>query len=60
MTIVYTLHQTVWRERKRPALISTNVYIVRPVFGDAVKKWLKIPLAIDVYNYGMNSVDRAN
>jgi hypothetical protein len=60
MTTAYTLHQTVWRERKRPALTSTNAHIVRPVFGDAVKKWLEIPLAIDEYNHGMNGVDRAN
>ena len=60
MTTAYSLHQTIWRERKRPALTSTNAHIVRPVFGDAVKKWLQIPLAIDEYNHGMNGVDRAN
>ena len=60
MTTAYSLHQTVWRERKRPALTSTNAYIVRPVFGDAVRKWLQIPLAINEYNHGMNGVDRAN
>ena len=60
MTTAYSLYQTVWRERRRPALTSTNAYIVRPVFGDAVKKWLQIPLAIDEYNYGINGVDRAN
>jgi hypothetical protein len=60
MTTAYTLHQTIWRERKRPALTSINAHIVRPVFGDAVKKWLEIPLAIDEYNHGMNGVNRAN
>jgi hypothetical protein len=60
ITTAYTLHQTVWRVRKRPALTSTNAHIVRPVFGDAVKKWLEIPLAIDEHNHGMNGVDRAN
>jgi hypothetical protein len=50
MTTAYSLDQTIWRERKRPALTSTNAHIVRPVFGDAVKKWLQIPLAIDEYN----------
>ena len=51
MTTAYSLDQTIWRERKRPALTSTNAHIVRPVFGDAVKKWLEIPLAIDEYNH---------
>ena len=60
ITTAYSLHQTVLRERKRPALTSTNAHIVRPVFGDQVKKWLQIPLAIDAYNHGMNGVDRAN
>jgi hypothetical protein len=60
MTTAYTLHQTIWRERKRPALTSTNTYIVRPIFRDAVKKWLEILLAIDEYNHGINGVDRAN
>lgn len=60
MTTAYSLDQTIWRKRKRPALTSINAHIVRPVFGDAVKKWLQIPLAIDEYNHGMNSVDRAN
>jgi hypothetical protein len=60
MTTAYSLDQSVWRERKRPALTSTNAYIVWPVFGDAVNKWLEIPLVIDEYNHGMNSVDQAN
>jgi hypothetical protein len=60
MTTAYTLHQTVWRERKRPAIIFTNIYIVRLIFGDAVKKWLEILLAIDKYNHRMNGVHRAN
>ena len=60
MTTAYSLNQTIWRERKRPALISTNTYIIRPVFGDAVKKWLEILLTINEYNHGMNKVDRAN
>ena len=60
MTTAYFLDQAVWRERKRPALTSTNAHIVRPVFGDSVKKWLEIPLAIDEYNHGMHGVDRAN
>ena len=53
MTTAYSLDQSIRRERKQPALTSTNAYIVRPVFGDAVKKWLEIPLAIDEYNQGM-------
>lgn len=60
MTTAYTLDQKVYRERKRPAVTSTNAYIVRPVFGDAVKKWLYIPRAINDYNYYINSVDRFN
>jgi hypothetical protein len=60
MTTAYSLNQTIWRERKRPALTSINTHIVRPVFGDAVKKWLQILLAIDEYNHGMNDIDRAN
>jgi hypothetical protein len=38
MTTAYSLDETIWRERKRPAITSTNAHIVRPVFGDAVKK----------------------
>jgi hypothetical protein len=60
MTTAYSITQTIPRLRKRPALTSTNARIVRPVFGDAVRKWLDIPLAIDEYNHGMNGVDRAN
>jgi hypothetical protein len=60
MTTAYSFDQSVWRERKRPALTSTNAYIVWPVFGDAVKKWLEIPLVIDEYNHGMNSVDQVS
>jgi hypothetical protein len=60
MTTAYSITQTIPRLRKRSAITSTNARIVRPVFGDAVRKWLDIPLAIDEYNHGMNGVDRAN
>jgi hypothetical protein len=60
MTTAYTLDQKVYRKRKRPAVISTNAYIVRPIFGDAIKKWLYISRAIDDYNHYMNNVDRFN
>ena len=60
MTTAYSIKETTPRLRKRPALKSTNARIVRPVFGDCVNKWLEIPTAIDEYNHGMNSVDRAN
>jgi hypothetical protein len=40
MTTTYSLHQMVWRKRKRPALTSINAHLVRPIFGDAVEKWL--------------------
>jgi hypothetical protein len=60
MTTAYSIKETIPRLRKRPTLTSTNARIVRPVFGDAVRKWLNIPLAIDAYNHGMNGVDRAN
>jgi hypothetical protein len=60
MTTAYSIKETTPRLRKRPALTSTNARIVRPVFDDALRKWLDIALAIDTYNHGMNSVDRAN
>ena len=60
MTTAYSLHDRVLRERKRPSLTSTNACIVRPVFGDAVKKKLFIPTAIDAYNHHMNGVDLNN
>jgi hypothetical protein len=60
MTTAYSITQTIPRLRKRPTITSTNARIVRPVFGDAVRKWLDISLAIDEYNHGMNGVDRAN
>jgi hypothetical protein len=48
MTIAFRLKdETIWSYRKRPAPTSTNAHIVRPVFGDLVRKWLQIPLAID-------------
>jgi len=45
---------------KRLTLTSTNARIVRPVFGDEVRKELPIPKVIDEYNHYMNGVDRAN
>jgi hypothetical protein len=60
ITTAFPLHATVLRERKRPSLTSRNARIVRPVFGDAVKKWLYILTCIDKYNYYMNGVDRNN
>jgi hypothetical protein len=35
----------------------TNAYIVRPVFRDAARKWLQIPLAINSYNYYISGVN---
>jgi Transposase IS4 len=52
--------ETIWSHRKRPAPTSTNAHIVRPVFGDHVRKWLQIPLAIDQYNHYMGGVDVAD
>jgi hypothetical protein len=60
MTTAYFIKETISRLRKRPALTLINARIVRPVFGDAVRKWLNILLAIDAYNHRMNGVDRAN
>jgi hypothetical protein len=60
MTTAYSIKETIPRLRKRPALTSTNARIVRPVFSDAVRKWLNILLAIDAYNHKMNGVNRAN
>jgi hypothetical protein len=56
----FNLHQKTFRERKRPTLTSTNARIVRPVFGNLVRKWLWIPSANDSYNHHMNGVDRNN
>jgi Transposase IS4 len=60
ITTAYSLSDRILRERKRPALTSTNARVVRPVFGNAVRKWLYIPTAIDNYNHHMNGVDRNN
>jgi len=61
MTTAFRLKdETVWSYRKRPAPTSTNAHIVRPVFGDLVRKWLRIPLAIDQYNHYMGGVDVAD
>ena len=60
MITAYNIKEIIPRLRKRPALTSTNARIVRPVFGDTVRKWLDIPLAINAYNHGINGVDRAN
>jgi Transposase IS4 len=61
ITTAYTLkNDTIWIKRKRPSPTSTNARIVRPVFGNAVRKWLRILRAINAYNHYMNGVDRAN
>ena len=60
ITTAYCLHQVVQRWRKRPGDTSTNARIVRPVFGDDVRKLLWIPKVIDEYNHHMNGVDHAN
>jgi hypothetical protein len=60
ITTAYCLHQVVQRWRKRPSETLTNARIVRPVFGDAVRKFLWIPKVIDEYNHNMNGVDHAN
>ena len=56
----FSLQQKVFRERKRPTETSTNARIVRPVFGDAIRKKLWIPTVIDEYNHNMNGIDQAN
>ena len=60
ITTAYTLKEMTLRNRRRPKSMSINAYIVRPVFGDAVRKWLEIPTVIDDYNYHMNAVDINN
>ena len=61
MTTAFRLKdETIWSYRKRPAPTSTNAHIVRPVFGDLVRKWLRIPLVIDQYNHYMGGVDIAD
>ena len=61
MTTAFRLKdETIWSYRKRPAPTSTNAHILRPVFGDLVRKWLQIPLAIDQYNHYMGGVDVAD
>jgi hypothetical protein len=60
ITTAFSLYATVFRERKRPSLTSRNARFIRPVFEDAVKKWLYIPTYIDKYNHYINGVDRIN
>lgn len=61
MTTAYPLKDnTIKTLRKRSALTSTNVYIVRSVFEDLHSKILQISKAINAYNHYMNSVDRYN
>ena len=50
----------VQRWRKGLGDTSINARIVRPVFGDDVRKLLWIPKVIDEYNHHMNGVDHAN
>ena len=60
---IYTIHNTDdFREkvRKRPAAISTNVRIVRTVFGEESTKELYILRFIDDYNHYIGGVDLAN
>lgn len=63
ITTAHSLHlleDRIKRERRRPQASSKAAKITWPVFGDAVRKWLLIPLAIDDYNHGMNGVDLAS
>ena len=60
ITTVYSLYVLIERLRNRPSTTSTNAHIVLLVFGDLKKKKLKIPYAIDEYNYYINGVDRNN
>ena len=60
ITTSFSLQQKVFRERKRPTETSTNARIVRPVFGDAIRKKLWIPTVIDEYNHNMNKMNQAN
>ncbi|OQU98469.1 hypothetical protein CLAIMM_04254 [Cladophialophora immunda] len=63
LTTAFSLHKVgdfVIRDRRRPGDASTNARIALLVFGEDWIKPLPIPLAIDAYNHGMNTVDNAN
>jgi len=63
LSTVHTVHNAtdfIERDRRRPSKTSTNAAITRKVFGDDVRKRLKIPNFIDDYNYHMGGVDIAN
>ena len=60
MSNVSSGRKTVIRQRKRPALTSTNARTSRAVFGDEAVKELAIPDFIDLYNHYMNGVDVAD
>jgi len=60
ITTAYSFSERTLRKRRRSALTSINARIVRPVFGDAIKKWLYISIAIDAYNHYMNDVNLNN
>jgi hypothetical protein len=64
ITTSYSVHRPVEdfivKKRWNPRITSTNADIARPVFGAETSKILPIPVAINDYNHGMNSVDAAN
>jgi hypothetical protein len=57
MTTAYRPNDTVETLRKRPSLTSTNAQIIRPFFGVSHLQLLRIPRAIDAYNYYVGNID---
>ena len=60
---IYTTHNTdnfQEKVRKRPTATSTNVHIIRTVFGKESTKELYILRFIDDYNYYIGGVNLAN
>jgi hypothetical protein len=60
ITTAYTLKETTLYNQRRPKLTFINAYIIRLIFDDTIRKWLKIPIVIDDYNHYINAVDINN
>ena len=57
MSTISNSTKKIVRQRRRPALTSTNAHTSQMVFNEVVVKDLAIPDYIDMYNHFMNRVN---
>jgi hypothetical protein len=61
MSIILDAKDSVYRNRKKPSVISMSAKTARIPFGrDEYIKSMSILLFFDLYNYNMNAIDRGD